>query len=277
MAAGTGAVNVALIGIPVVAVVAGLLSFWGREPDPKRPTLVVKLADSQSFKLKELWRDAADFETLDGNHHMGIKLTREAAGSGDISVYFAPGVTKLVAHPFTEAIEAIEAYEYPVLAAINGHAIGGGLEVAVTCDLRVAARGVKLGMPPAKIGLIYSHTGLQKFIEVCGVANTNELFLLGRNVDADRGYEMGLVNAVVELDDLEAVALELAAEIGANAPLSLAGNKRAIRALRENSWPLPEELERELVELRESCFFSEDFREGIRAFAEKRRADWKNR
>jgi enoyl-CoA hydratase/carnithine racemase len=190
---------------------------------------------------------------------------------------FSEQAEKLVAHPFTAAIEAIEAYEYPVLAAINGHAIGGGLEVAVTCDLRVAARGVKLGMPPAKIGLIYSHTGLQKFIEVCGVANTNELFLLGRNVDADRGYEMGLVNAVVEPDGLEATALELASEIAANAPLSLAGNKRAIRALRENAWPLPEELERELVELRESCFFSEDFREGIRAFGEKRQADWKNR
>jgi enoyl-CoA hydratase/carnithine racemase len=198
-------------------------------------------------------------------------------GNFDDDSAFSEQAEKLVAHPFTEAIEAIEAYEYPVLAAINGHAIGGGLEVAVTCDLRVAARGVKLGMPPAKIGLIYSHTGLQKFIEVCGVANTNELFLLGRNVDADRGYEMGLVNTVVEPDDLETAALELASEIAANAPLSLSGNKRAIRALRENGWPLPEQLERELVELRESCFFSEDFREGIRAFGEKRRPDWKNR
>jgi enoyl-CoA hydratase/carnithine racemase len=134
-----------------------------------------------------------------------------------------------------------------------------------------------MGMPPAKIGLIYSHTGLRKFIEVCGVANTNELFHLGRNVDADRGYDMGLVNQVVEADELEEAALGVAAEIGANAPLSLEGNKRAIRALRENAWPLPAELERELVELRESCFFSEDFREGIQAFGAKRRPDWKAR
>ena len=89
-----------------------------------------------------------------------------------------------------------------------------------------------MGMPPAKLGLIYSHTGLQKFIEVCGVANTNELFFVGRNVDADRGYEMGLVNAVVEPDELEQAGLDLAAEIGANAPLSLAGNKRVISELR---------------------------------------------
>src|SRR5205807_6662875 len=79
---------------------------------------------------------------------------------------FSEEAESLVAHPFTEAIEAIEAYRYPAVAAVNGHAIGGGLEVAVTCDIRIAARGVKLGMPPAKIGLIYSHTGLKKFIDV---------------------------------------------------------------------------------------------------------------
>ena len=190
---------------------------------------------------------------------------------------FSEQAESLVAHPFTAAIEAIEAYRFPVVAAINGHAIGGGLEVAVTCDIRIAARGVRLGMPPAKIGLIYSHTGLKKFIEVSGVANTNELFLLGRNVDADRGYEMGLVNHVVEPHELEDSALAVAAEGAANAPLALAGNKRVIRALRENAWPLPPELERELVELRESCFFSEDFREGIRAFGEKRAPRWKAR
>jgi enoyl-CoA hydratase/carnithine racemase len=190
---------------------------------------------------------------------------------------FAEAAEKLVAHPFTEAIEALDAYPYPVVAAINGHAIGGGLELAVTCDIRVAVRGVRLGMPPAKIGLIYSHTGLRRFIDVCGVGNTNELFLVGRNVDSERAYEMGLVNQLVDTDDLEATALSLAAEIAANAPLSLEGNKRVIRALRQVQSQLPEELERELVELRESCFRSEDFREGIRAFGEKRTPRWQGR
>ncbi len=191
--------------------------------------------------------------------------------------HFEEQAEKLVAHPFHAAIEALEAFPYPSVAALNGHAIGGGLEVALSCDIRLAARGVKLGMPPAKLGLIYSHTGLQKFIEVCGLANTNELFYVGRNVDADRGYEMGLVNAVVEPDDLEQAGLELAAEIGANAPLSLAGNKRVINELRAHPGKLPEDLERELVELRESCFRSEDFREGVRAFGEKRRPEWRGR
>jgi enoyl-CoA hydratase/carnithine racemase len=191
--------------------------------------------------------------------------------------HFEQQAEKLVAHPFHAAIEALEAFPYPSLAALNGHAIGGGLELAVACDVRIAARGVKMGMPPAKLGLIYSHTGLEKFIEVCGVANTNELFFVGRNVDADRARAMGLVNQVVEPDELEQAALALAAEIGANAPLSLAGNKRVIRALRAHPGRLPAELERELVELRESCFRSDDFREGVRAFAEKRPPRWRGR
>ncbi len=183
----------------------------------------------------------------------------------------------LVAHPFHDAIEALDAYPYPVLAALNGHTIGGGLELALTCDIRVAARGIKLGMPPAKLGLIYSHTGLRRFIEVCGVANTAELFYVGRNVDADRAARMGLVNHVVEREELDSTALSLAAEIAGNAPLSLKGNKRVMRALRETTVELTPELEQELVDLRESCFASEDFREGVRAFAEKRKPRWKNR
>jgi enoyl-CoA hydratase/carnithine racemase len=188
---------------------------------------------------------------------------------------FEESAEKLVAHPFHDALEALEAYRYPVLAELNGHAIGGGLELALTADIRLAARGVKMGMPPARLGLIYSHTGLAKFIDVCGPANTAELFFVGRNVDADRALEMGLVNAVVEPDALGGRVLDLASEIASNAPLSLAGNKQMIRELRRLR--LPADLERALVELRESCFASEDFREGVQAFTEKRKPRWRGR
>ena len=188
---------------------------------------------------------------------------------------FEEAAERLVAHPFHRAMEALAGYRYPVVAQINGYAIGGGLELALTCDIRIAARGVQMGMPPAKLGLIYSHTGLRKFIEACGPAATAELFFVGRNVDADRAEQMGLVNEVVEGDELDDRVVELAAEIAGNAPLSLAGNKRMLRALREHA--LPAEVERELVALRESCFRSEDFREGVRAFAEKRRPVWRGR
>ena len=188
---------------------------------------------------------------------------------------FEESAERLVAHPFHDAIEALEAYRYPVIAELNGHAIGGGLELALTADIRVAAHGVQVGMPPAKLGLIYSHTGLAKFIDVCGPANTAELFFVGHNVDAERAREMGLVNEVVEPGELDGRVLALAAEIASNAPLSLAGNKRMIRTLR--ALRLPAELEAELVELRESCFASEDFREGVEAFKEKRMPRWRGR
>ena len=188
---------------------------------------------------------------------------------------FEEAAERLVAPPFPEAIAALDAYPYPIVAQLGGHAIGGGLELALTCDLRVAAAGIKLSMPPAKLGLIYSHTGLRRFVEVCGVARTAELFFTGHAVDSERAERMGLVNEVVEPERLEERVLELATEIAGNAPLSLAGNKRVLRALRDPR--LPEELERELIELRESCFRSEDFREGVRAFAEKRKPVWRGR
>ena len=180
----------------------------------------------------------------------------------------------LVAHPFQTALEAVAGHPWPVLAAINGHALGGGLELALTADLRLCVRSAKLGMPPAKLGLIYGHTGLRRFIETIGVPRTKELFLTGRNVGAERAEHIGLVHEVVDDDAIESASLEWASEVAANAPLSMKGNKHAIDTLAANP-VLSDEQERELVELRESCFTSKDFREGIAAFAAKRKPQWR--
>ena len=182
----------------------------------------------------------------------------------------------LVAHPFTAAMDAISAHPYPVIAAINGHCLGGGLELAVRCDLRVCAAEAKLGMPPAKLGLIYGHTGLERFIDAVGVPRTKELFLTGRLVDGERAERIGLVHEVCPAAEVGARALGLASLIAANAPLSVRGNKRAIETLSQFPRLSPKQVE-ELVALRESCFASADFREGIRAFAEKRPPRWQGR
>lgn len=182
----------------------------------------------------------------------------------------------LVAHPFHAAMEAIAQHPWPTVAAINGHCLGGGLELAITCDLRICAAGAKLGMPPAKLGLIYGHTGLRKFLDVVGLPHTKELFLTGRNMGAERAERIGLVNEVVADEELADEAVALAAAIAENAPLSMRGNKHAIDLLNANP-ELTEQQETGLVVLRESCFSSEDLREGIRAFSEKRRPRWTGR
>jgi enoyl-CoA hydratase/carnithine racemase len=190
---------------------------------------------------------------------------------------FAEEAERLVAHPFTAALEALETCEVPTVAALPGHTIGGGLELALACDLRVAADGILLGMPPAKLGLVYSHTGLRRFLEAVGAPRTRELFLTARNVDARTALDWGLVNQVVGVSDLESAALDLAQDLAANAPLSVRGNKRAIRELLAADGQLDPEVERELIELREASFQSEDLREGVRAFGQKRPARWKGR
>lgn len=189
---------------------------------------------------------------------------------------FSEDAEALVAHPFPAALETLDAFPWPTLAALNGHCLGGALELAITCDLRIASDAAKFGMPPAKLGLIYGHTGLERFIETIGAPRTRELFFTGQNLTATRADAINLVNRLAAPGELEAESVELAATIAANAPLSMRGNKRVIRTLIENP-VLNEDQVRELVELRESCFVSEDFKEGIRAFGEKRPARWSGR
>jgi len=239
-------------------------------------------------------RNALDHEILDALAETLPRLDREietrcllitgappvfSAGYDIASIpseTFERDAEALVAHPFHAAMEAIAKHPWPTLAAINGHCLGGGLELAITCDLRVCAEGAKLGMPPAKLGLVYGHTGLRKFLDTVGLARTKELFLTGRNFEARRAEQIGLVHEVFATEELERAAVELAAGIAANAPLSTRGNKRAIEVLNQNAI-LTEQQEAGLIALRESCFSSEDLREGIAAFAEKRRPNWRGR
>ncbi len=190
---------------------------------------------------------------------------------------FADEAEKLVAHPFTAALDAVEAYPFPTLAALNGHTIGGGLELALACDLRLAAATIALAMPPAKLGLVYSHTGIRKFIDTIGAPRTRELFLVGRRIDARTARDWGLVNAVAEPGRLAEEALAWAVAIASNAPLAQRGNKRVIRAVLDAHATLDPGVESELIELRRACFSSQDFREGVRAFAEKREPRWQGR
>jgi enoyl-CoA hydratase/carnithine racemase len=241
----------------------------------KRNALDQPILDAITDALAEL---AAEDEVrcviVTGAHGM-FSAGYEIGEFADNNKLFQEEAERLVAHPFTNAIEALESYPYPTLAALPGHTIGGGLELALACDMRVAAEGVKLGMPPAKLSLVYSHTGLRRFIDAIGAARTRELFLLASYIGADTALQWGLVNRVAPTEELEALALRLAQELAGNAPLSQSGNKRVIAALLQARSRLPEEVERELLELRRASFASQDMREGMSAFAEKRAPSWR--
>jgi enoyl-CoA hydratase/carnithine racemase len=251
---------------------AGVVRLTISNPD-KRNALDHPILDAITAKLAEL-SDAASHARcviVTGAHGMfsaGYDI-------GEIpEEEFEERAERLVAHPFTQAIDALGAFPYPTLAVLPGHTIGGGLELALACDLRVAREGIRLGMPPAKLGLVYSHTGLRRFLDAIGAARTRELFLLGRYVDADTALAWGLVNRVATAEELDGASLELAGELAGNAPLSQLGNKRVIAALLAAEGELAPDVEEELIELRRASFASRDMREGMRAFAEKRSPRW---
>ncbi len=238
---------------------------------------VVRLTISNPAKRNALDREILDAleRTLPALDARCVVLT--GAGSifsagydiGDLAPErLAEEAAELVAHPFQAALEALDAVAPPVVAALNGHAIGGGLELALGCDLRVMASGSRVGMPPARLGLVYSHTGLRRFLDAIGGARTRELFLTARLIDAREALGWGLVNEVVGRDEVAARGVALASEIAALSPISVRGNKRVLRELL--AAPLDPAVTAELDALREASFRSADFAEGVRAFAEKR-------
>ena len=162
----------------------------------------------------------------------------------------------------------------PLIAAIEGFAVAGGLEVALACDLIVAARGAQLGIPEVKRSLVAAGGGLLRLPRVLPRNIAMELALTGDPIDAERGFEFGLVNRLTEPGGALGGALELAAAIAVNAPLALAASKRILNDSLE--WPASEFFARQR-EIAGPVMASEDAREGATAFAEKRPPVWKGR
>lgn len=177
-------------------------------------------------------------------------------------------------NPLPRAVKSIENFPYPVIAMLNGHAFGAGLEIAATCDIRTAAKGCLLGMPPAKLGVIYSYRGVRKFLNLIGPGYTKELFLTGRPVDSERAERMGLVNFTLSAEVLEKFTYDMAGEITENAPLSLKGLKEMVNVWQRNQ-VIHGEDEELLKKLTLSVQESEDYKEGQRSFAEKRKPIFK--
>ncbi|MCL7714259.1 enoyl-CoA hydratase-related protein [Stenotrophomonas mori] len=168
----------------------------------------------------------------------------------------------------------IERLPKPVIASVNGFALGGGLELAMACHLRIAADTAKLGQPEINLGLIPGFGGTQRLLRLAGRAATLELCLLGTPIDAARAQQLGIVNRVVAATDLEAETLKLARQLAGAAPLALRGILDAVSVGGECA--LEEGLEYESAQFG-LLFATEDMREGTAAFLERRAPEFRNR
>lgn len=231
-------------------------------------------------------RNALDFRALEELEHACAAAARDGVrcvvvrGAGDEA--FSSGfdlaemsLTSSRGERPDEAVErtgeALSALPCPTVAFLNGSAFGGGFELAVTCDLRVARAGVKLAMTPAKLGVVYPEGGLRRFADLVGSARAKELFFTGRPIDAETALAWGLVNRVAPAGEAESDALALAAEIAANAPLAVRGMKRILRLLEgAHERGLADGEREEIASLRRRAFESHDLREGRKAWEERR-------
>ncbi len=183
-----------------------------------------------------------------------------------------PEVEKLLQNksPFELAVESIVDFPYPVIAMLNGFAFGAACDLAVACDMRIAAGHVQMGMVPARLGIVYFPEGLQRFVRTIGLPRTKEMFFTARRYKTDRLKEMGLVDHVVSQDELASFTYALAKEIAANAPMSLRGIKRILNLI-SASGRLDEPQQAEAKKLVQASLESADLKEGQAAFLEKRK------
>lgn len=173
------------------------------------------------------------------------------------------------------AAAAVEGCPVPVVCALNGNAFGGALEIAMAADWRLASRGARFGMPPARLGWVYAAEGIQRFVRVAGAPATRELFLTGRPIDAERARQIGIVNRVVDRLELTGLAIADAQAIASNGPIAIAGMRSVIRAIDDGV--APSEAGEIAERWRQRAFQSEDIEEGLRAFREKRDPEFTGR
>ncbi len=186
----------------------------------------------------------------------------------------APGDGYAYARLGHEVMARIEALDVPVVAALNGVALGGGLELALACDLIIAADRARLGQPEINLGLVPGFGGSQRLVRRIGQSRARELIYLGHAINAEEALRLGLVCRVVPAEQLAAEAAELASDLASKAPVALHQAKRATAVAADADLQVGCHYEVEAFAL---TFATDDRVEGLRAFLEKRPATWKGR
>ena len=172
------------------------------------------------------------------------------------------------------AFDSVEDFPKPVIAMINGFALGGGCELALSCDIRIASSKAKLGQPEIKLGIIPGGGGTQRLTRLIGEGKAMELILTGDMISAEEARQLGLVNHVFEPEELESKTMELANKIADMSPVALAMAKAAVKNAARLDLRAGLEAEVDLFAL---CFSSEDKEEGVRAFIEKRKPEFRGK
>jgi enoyl-CoA hydratase/carnithine racemase len=201
---------------------------------------------------------------------VGMDLNVMASGTAeDNQRLIGPG------GPLRGAMQAVEEYPYPVVAMIKGHAAGAACELAVACDLRVGCEGSRMGMPPAKLGIVYPMEGLERFLRTVGLNTTRKLFYTARYFKGPELLRMGMLDFLCTDDELVSYTMEVAGQLAANAPLSMKGHKKILRLLLEGSQVSPE-VAAEINAMVTEAMGSTDAIEGVVAFKQKRPPEFRS-
>ena len=171
--------------------------------------------------------------------------------------------------PFEQLMDRLTNYPAPIVAAVQGDAYGGAVELLACCDLRVAAEGVRLGVPPVRLGLVYSHTGLRRMIRGFGSPMVREMLMTGEAITADRAFRVGFFNRLVAAGELDQSADHLMETMAKGGPSALRGTRRILNLL-EEAEVLPDEALNEIAELRHASWSGEEFVKARDAFINKR-------
>jgi enoyl-CoA hydratase len=246
--------------------------------DGRVGTMIFNNPERHNAVSLEMWQAAAkilgDFAADD---QVRVVVLTGAGGKSfvsgaDISKFEDERATREAVERYNAATEnvysGVAAYSKPTIAMIQGYCIGGGLNLAVCCDLRFCSEGSRFGLPAAKLGLGYGYPGLKRFIDTIGPAHTKDIFFSARQFGAAEALAMGLVNRVLPDSELASSVQEYAEGVAANAPLTVDAIKQiSLEVLKPES-------ERDLkraADLVARCFGSQDYVEGRQAFLEKRK------
>lgn len=252
-------------------------------------TITINRPDQRNAMASSMWQWLADtMDSLNADNDVRCVVIRGAgdkafASGADISefeVWTSEEKARRYGLLIETALQCIGRHRNPVIAMVQGYALGAGCELAVACDLRILADTAKMGVPSAKLGVMLNYENYQRMVNLTGISVAREIFFIGRHLDAQRAREVGLANYVVPKAELEKFTYEVAREISENAPLSVRGSKRVLQACTEHGMldrARDADLLAELDQISSTCFLSEDVQEGVSAFFGRRKASFKGK